>query len=300
MREVLGSNHRSDHILFPHLWHLVAQCGSMFGSEQQKDCVPSHCSCEPISLPNIPPETQSTCEMVSKAYETITLKWGTLPGLLRPVTQQTPGRYLCCKSICTNIIFSGWEKTETQCSVLVDTKVLYPTTLSTLFGKQFLLRLTDLYSHFPKRQIQFLAVFNHTKATYKQADIVFHVYVLGHRLNVLTDTGCMKSKLTVSKPSVLVWFILFFFYFLKVILCENKGHCLELIIAYLFTLLYYGLMMDGWVRVLRFFQQYFRHFGRMEGWTWKDMCNEAPFRIGKNLACCGIRTRGPVIRSWEC
>ena len=36
--------------------------------------VPSHCSCEPISLPNISPETQSTCENVSKAYETITLK----------------------------------------------------------------------------------------------------------------------------------------------------------------------------------------------------------------------------------
>ena len=25
--------------------------------------------------------------------------------MLRPVTQQTPGLYLCCKSICTNIIF---------------------------------------------------------------------------------------------------------------------------------------------------------------------------------------------------
>ena len=29
MREVLGSNHRSDHILFPH--HFAAQCGSMCG-----------------------------------------------------------------------------------------------------------------------------------------------------------------------------------------------------------------------------------------------------------------------------
>ena len=129
IREVLGSNHRSAHILFLQLWHLVAQCVSMFG-QRAANTVPNHCSCEPISLPNIPSETQSTCENVSKAYETISL-WITL----RPVMQQTPGRYLCCKSICTNIIFSWWEKTETQCSVLEDAKVLYPTTLFMLFGK---------------------------------------------------------------------------------------------------------------------------------------------------------------------
>ena len=55
-----------------------------------------------------------------------------------------------------------------------------------------------------------LAVFNHTKPSYKKADIVFHVYVLRHILNRLIDTGSLQSKLTVSKPSVLVWFILFF------------------------------------------------------------------------------------------
>ena len=31
----------------------------------------------------------------------------------------------------------------------------------------------------------------------------------------------------------------------------------------------------------------------MEGWTWKALCNEAPFRFGKNLASSGIRTRDP-------
>ena len=50
---------------------------------------------------------------------------------------------------------------------------------------------------------------------YKQADIVFHVYVLMHILNGLIDTGCMQSKLTVYKPSVLVWFILFYCLFFK-------------------------------------------------------------------------------------
>ena len=28
----------------------------------------------------------------------------------------------------------------------------------------------------------------------------------------------------------------------------------------------------------------------MEGWTWKALCNEVPFRFGKNLASGGIRT----------
>ena len=50
--------------------------------------------------------------------------------------------------------------------------------------------------------------------------------------------------------------------------------------------------MDGWVRVLHPFQQYFSHFEAMEGWTWKALCNEAPFRFGKNLASSGIRTHG--------
>ena len=33
----------------------------------------------------------------------------------------------------------------------------------------------------------------------------------------------------------------------------------------------------------------------MEGWTWKALCNEAPFRFGKNLASSGIRTRDPKV-----
>ena len=39
-REVLGSNHRSDHILFPDLWHLMAQCGSKFGQRAAKTNCP--------------------------------------------------------------------------------------------------------------------------------------------------------------------------------------------------------------------------------------------------------------------
>ena len=42
--------------------------------------------------------------------------------------------------------------------------------------------------------------------------------------------------------------------------------------------------MDGWIGVLRAFQQYFSHIRTMEGWTWKAMHNEVPFRFGKNLA----------------
>ena len=45
--------------------------------------------------------------------------------------------------------------------------------------------------------------------------------------------------------------------------------------------------------------QYFSHFETMEGWTWKALCSEAPFRFGKNLASSGIRTRDPVIRGRE-
>ena len=56
------------------------------------------------------------------------------------------------------------------------------------------------------------------------------------------------------------------------------------------------LGLNGWVRVLRSFN-YFSHFKTMEGWTWKALCNEVPFRFGKNLVSSGIRTRDPVIRS---
>ena len=31
----------------------------------------------------------------------------------------------------------------------------------------------------------------------------------------------------------------------------------------------------------------------MEGWTWKALCNEAPFRFGKNLASRRVRTHDP-------
>ena len=41
MREVLGSNHRSDHILFPHLCHLMAQCGPIFVQRAAKSLSPA-------------------------------------------------------------------------------------------------------------------------------------------------------------------------------------------------------------------------------------------------------------------
>ena len=47
----------------------------------------------------------------------------------------------------------------------------------------------------------------------------------------------------------------------------------------------------------QFAQQYFSHIRTTEGWTWKALCNEAPFRLGPNLASRGIRTRDPAIRS---
>ena len=47
------------------------------------------------------------------------------------------------------------------------------------------------------------------------------------------------------------------------------------------------------------FQQYFSHIRMMEGWTWRGLCNEAPFRFGNNLTSNRIRTRDPVIRSQE-
>ena len=52
----------------------------------------------------------------------------------------------------------------------------------------------------------YLVAFNHTKPSYKQADIVFHVYTLRHILNGLIDTGCMQSKLTVLELNLQFWF----------------------------------------------------------------------------------------------
>ena len=51
--------------------------------------------------------------------------------------------------------------------------------------------------------------------------------------------------------------------------------------------------------ILRPFQQYFSHIGTMEGRTWKALCNEVPSMFGKNLSSSGIRTRDPVVRSWD-
>ena len=60
-----------------------------------------------------------------------------------------------------------------------------------------------------------------------------------------------------------------------------------------------GSRWGYYLGVLCLFQQYFSHFEMMEGWTWKALCNEAPFRFGNNLASSEIRTRNPVIRSGE-
>ena len=95
-----------------------------------------------------------------------------------------------------------------------------------IFGQRAAKRLTCTCID-PKRQIQFLAAFNHTKPSYKQDDIVFRVYVLRHILNGLIATGCVQSKLTESLETFsfgLIYFILIFI-FLKMILCEIKGHC---------------------------------------------------------------------------
>ena len=51
---------------------------------------------------------------------------------------------------------------------------------------------------------------------------------------------------------------------------------------------------DGWMSLgFTSLQQYFSHFETIEGWTWKALCNEAPFRFGKNRASSGIRTCDP-------
>ena len=57
--------------------------------------------------------------------------------------------------------------------------------------------------------------------------------------------------------------------------------------------------MEGWVTVLHPFQQYFSHIRMMEGWTWRALCNETPFRFAKNLASSKIRTWDTVIHSWN-
>ena len=51
--------------------------------------------------------------------------------------------------------------------------------------------------------------------------------------------------------------------------------------------------MDGWVRVLRLFQQYFSHFEMMEGWTWKALFIEVPFRFGRILPLAGFEQATP-------
>ena len=61
----------------------------------------------------------------------------------------------------------------------------------------------------------------------------------------------MQSKLTVSKPSVLV--CVFCFCFLKVILCEIKGQCLELL-----------RVDDGWMNLgFTFLSTVFQKDGRV-------------------------------------
>ena len=49
-----------------------------------------------------------------------------------------------------------------------------------------------------------------------------------------------------------------------------------------------AIMDNGWFRGL---QQYFSRIGTIKGWTWKALCNEAPFRFRKILASSWIRTR---------
>ena len=58
-------------------------------------------------------------------------------------------------------------------------------------------------------------------------------------------------------------------------------------------------LMDGRVRVLRPFQQYFSYIRTMEGRLLKALCNETPFRFGTNIVFSRIRTRDLMIRSRE-
>ena len=58
------------------------------------------------------------------------------------------------------------------------------------------------------------------------------------------------------------------------------------------------LSMDEWVAVLSIstiFQSY-----QDDGWSWKALCNEAPFRFGQNLTSNGILTWDTVIWNREC
>ena len=56
--------------------------------------------------------------------------------------------------------------------------------------------------------------------------------------------------------------------------------------------------MDGLVAIFRAFQHYFSHIRTMEGWAWKALCNEAPFRFEKKLSSSRIRTHDLVIRNF--
>ena len=130
--------------MFPSLWHFVAQWGSMFGLRAAKGL---SCRFRVDSGMNLIKQTEivgpytvsspvtcvSPCSGSEQQKPQPLLMWThkfakysswdavnlrkyiksirdydpAIPGF----TQQTPGRYLCCKSICTNIIFSWWETT---------------------------------------------------------------------------------------------------------------------------------------------------------------------------------------------
>ena len=47
--------------------------------------------------------------------------------------------------------------------------------------------------------------------------------------------------------------------------------------------------MDGWLAILRPFQQYFSHIRQMRGWSWKVVCNGIPFMIEKISPRAGIK-----------
>ena len=48
--------------------------------------------------------------------------------------------------------------------------------------------------------------------------------------------------------------------------------------------------MDGWLAILRPFQQYFSHISTVGGWKWKTVCNGTPFTNEKILAWREART----------
>ena len=60
-------------------------------------------------------------------------------------------------------------------------------------------------------------------------------------------------------------------------------------------------IMIGWLSIaLHPYLQYFSHIRTMDKWSWLALCNEAPFRLKKNLAARGIQTEDTVIGSREC